>query len=79
MNDLVFTFYDKENNLKHTFTFRKEWPGYIDIITHKSYGGTAWMHRIKDHKIIWRSDDVLELSEEAKTYISKIVKLLVFI
>jgi len=79
MNDLVFSFYDKENNLKHTFTFRKEWPGYIDIITHKDIGGKAWLHRIKDKKIIWRYDDFMELSEEAKAYISKIVKLLVFV
>ena len=76
---MSFTFKNKDNSLQYTFTFRKEWPSYIDIITHKGFGGgKAWLHQIKDKKIIWRNDDFMELSEEAKAYISKIVKLLVF-
>ena len=65
---------------RYVFVFRKDLPDYVDIQTYepKYSGGSAWLHKIKDGEIIWRTDEFCRLTPDAKRYISKIVKLLAF-
>lgn len=81
---MKFEFESKDSHYRYEFHFFKEFPGYVDIQTHtkgiRGAGAAAWLHPIKDGKIIWRLDggEYLHLTPEAKEYISKIVKLLAF-
>jgi hypothetical protein len=81
---MKFEFEQPDNSYRYEFHFLKEFPGYIDVQVHtkgvRGGGAAAWLHPIKDGQIIWRQDGGydLHLTPEAKEYISKIVKLLVF-
>jgi hypothetical protein len=79
---MKFEFFSKDGNHRYEFHFYKMHPGYVDIqtYTYGSLGASAWLHQIKNGQIIWRQDGGydLHLTPEAKEYISKIVKLLVF-
>ena len=75
---MVFTYENKDGSYKYDFIFNIKWKSYIDIISYKKgclgrIDSSGWMHLIKDGKIIWRNDDSLNLSPEAKEYISDIV------
>jgi hypothetical protein len=74
---MKFEYKNKDGSYRYEFHFRVRWPHYVDIVSYqKGYLGCyAWMHQIKDRKIIWRNDNdqFLHLSDEAKEYISKII------
>jgi hypothetical protein len=76
-----FEFYNSEKRLRHIFFFEKiAEKFYIEIRTYQymQTGCAAWLHDIKNDEVVWRHDDFLELSPEAKDYINKIVKLKAF-
>ena len=80
---LRFKFKNKDGPFSaysYSFVFRKDYPDYIDILTYDDLpGAKCWLHLIKDGIIIWREDDWMCLSPEAKNYVSKLVKLKVFL
>lgn len=61
---------------RYTYYLIFSQPGWIDIQTKETgYAGrSAWIHKIVDDKIIWRQDDFLKLTQEAKDYIATIVR-----
>ena len=69
-----FTTIDKK--FTYTFNFDYNEPDWIDIETYEmgKFGGAAWTHRIKNGRIIWRHDDFMKLTPEAKDYISDIIQ-----
>jgi hypothetical protein len=78
---MQFEYRSPGSQYRHVFEFDKKWPDYVDIRTYSDYapGATAWLHKIRDGKIIWRQDDTLHLSPDAKTYISKFVRMKAFL
>ena len=77
---MIYYFSDPIQNIKHEFWLSDNHPGYVKIVTYNEYslGGQEWLHMIKNGKIIWRNDDFMRLSKEAKQYIQRIVGLIVF-
>jgi hypothetical protein len=79
-NYLSFT----DNNILYKFSFSKdEYGRWVDVVVFepgKSPSGSAWIHVIKeDGKIIWRSDDFLNITPKAKEHIAKCFKLKAFL
>jgi len=73
--------YEDNQNTRYELTIDEEkYPNHIDIIVRRSggIGGYAWLHQIKDGKIVWRQDGFPYVADEAKQWIQRAVKLLVF-
>ena len=77
---MKFEFINPNGIHRYEFHFHAQLPEYVDIITfEKGYTGQkAWMHKIKDGKVQWRNDNYLDLTEEAKEYLTKLVRLRAF-
>lgn len=76
MSSSLFRFIDLDYS--HTFIFELD---YVDVITYKTNSDVpvaAWVHKITNNQIVWRQDDIMELSQEAKDYANRIIKLKVF-
>jgi len=80
--DIKFDYTNVDGSYRYEFVFRSQYPGKVDIYScdprTPGIAYRAWLHPIKDGKIIWRYDDFLNISQEAKDYINKIVKLRAF-
>lgn len=72
--------FDNGGEYRYEFIFKANWLEFVEIRTYDrhSIGGNTWVHSIKDGQIIWRHDDFMHLTREAKNYISKILKMKAF-
>jgi hypothetical protein len=77
---MKFEFEDSGGFFKYEFHFVREHPKYVDIriYTKGISGPKCWLHLIENGKIIWRHDEWMDLSQEAKDYVSHLVKLKAF-
>jgi hypothetical protein len=78
---MIFKFEDNNGINKYEFHFTREHQKYVDIhiYTKGILSPKCWLHLIKDGKVIWRYDNWMELTKEAKDYISQLVRLRAFI
>ena len=76
-NELVFEY--NEGNLHYRvifYTATANTKDYVDIQTFRNNRCVAaWWHHIKDGQVVWRNDNAMELTEGAKNYIQRLVKL----
>lgn len=72
---MKFEYWNTDGSYRYEFIFQARFPGYVEIRSYERgcLGGNAWLHAIKDGKIIWRNDDFMRLSEEAKDYAINVV------
>lgn len=72
---MKFEYSNPDGSYRYEFIISADWPGYVDIRSYRRgyLGGNAWLHMIKDDKIIWREDDFMRLSEDAKEYARDVV------
>jgi hypothetical protein len=79
---LSFEYRSPNVNYRHIFLFNKGEVGYVDILTFidGQGGGAAWLHPIKDGKIVLRSDNnhYMQLLPDAVEFINKLIKLKAF-
>jgi len=78
---MIFKFKDSNGLFEYEFHFTRRHPEYVEIYTYTKgiVGPKCWLHLIKDRKIIWRQDDWMDLTQEAKDYVSHLVKLRAFL
>jgi hypothetical protein len=82
---MKFEFDDEKHSHRFEFIFRREFPDRVDIVSFnrekfKYRTQAAWMIEIENGQIKWNGGEekYLHITQEAKNYISKIVKLLLF-
>ena len=80
---MIFDFKSQDGLYRYEFHFTRERPKYVEIRTYtnriRMSGPKCWLHLIKDGKIIWRYDDWMDLTQDAKNYVSHLVKLRAFL
>ena len=85
---MKFEFDDGNHSHKFEFIFRREFPDCVDVVSidrdrpkRVAPVHSAWLVKIEDGQIKWygQEEKYLNLTQEAKDYISKIVKLLAFV
>jgi hypothetical protein len=84
---MKFEFDDGKYSHRFEFIFRRDFPDCVDVVSIDRNRPTrtvpvhsAWLIKIENGRIQWNGgeEDFLHLTQEAKDYISKIVKLLMF-
>jgi hypothetical protein len=76
-----FTFKDPGGIFIYKFFLNATFSEHVEIYTYTKNisGPKCWLHLIKDGEIIWRQDNWMEITPEAKNYINKILKLRAFL